>query len=90
MGFAYEPGVTRTNGGDVIDENNAAHFLRTAVEAAIEGRGLDPWCGICKSRDFHYEDAKSIFKTIEEAYPVMKIVEEAQRRTREFLRASRN
>jgi hypothetical protein len=94
MAIAYLPGITSTP--DVSDEDitlteaNAADHLRLMVEDAVGAGWLDPWCGICRSRDFHYEDGRTAFQTLAEAYPVMKALEDAQRRTREFMKAAKN
>lgn len=43
-----------------------------AIEAIEEGRKkmkLNPWCGICNSRELTHEDRATEFATIEEAMP---------------------
>ena len=35
----------------------------------VQRTSLDPWCGICKSRNLQYEDRPTVFKTMEEAMP---------------------
>jgi hypothetical protein len=96
MAFAYMPGITSAQkdfGGcdDItLDESNAADYLRSMIEGFIARSCLDAWCGLCKCRNFTYEDGASIFETIDEAYPTLKRMEEAQMRTREAARASRN
>jgi hypothetical protein len=96
MGFAYVPGLTAAQkdfGGTediTLDESNAASYLRSLIEHMVATRGLDPFCGICKSTNLTYDDQPSIFKTIDEALPVMRKLEEQQLQAREFYRASRN
>lgn len=35
----------------------------------VQKLGLNPWCGICGSRDLKYEDMATKFATMEEAKP---------------------
>jgi hypothetical protein len=90
MAYAYEPGETIL-GGLVVDQANAVGVMRNFVDISIRHGLMNPWCGLCHSREWIYEDAASIFRTMEEARPALKIEEEAQRLTREwFARQSRN
>ena len=88
--LAYLPGVTEID-GVVVDETNAADLVRDVTDAMLEARRWNPWCEICKRpREFWYfEDAKTKFQTLEEARPVLKAAEEAQKATRAFWGASR-
>lgn len=52
--------------------------------------GINPWCGICGSRDWHLERARSIFQTIEEATPHIKQIEQENLAARDFFQKSRN
>jgi hypothetical protein len=63
--------------------------LRTLVEAAISKSLINPWCGICGSRTFTYEDAETRWKTMEEAMPYLKASEAEQANVRRHLQ-SRN
>ena len=38
---------------------------------AVDQRVINPWCGICQSRDFYYEDGVTRFRTMEEAMPAL-------------------
>jgi len=51
---------------------------------------VDPWCGLCKSRQLVYDDQPTIFKTMEEARVKLREQEEAQVLTREWWNASRS
>jgi len=98
LGLAYEPGrteapedITKPDGPKfILNPTNATDWFRREVKKLIVPGGLNPWCELCKSRNFRYEDAPSIFETLEEAWPVLKASEEAQRRTAEYFKASRN
>jgi hypothetical protein len=50
---------------------------------------INPWCGICKSRNLFFEDEPTRFRTKAEAEPFLREVEEAQAATRRFLDASK-
>ena len=43
--------------------------VKLIVDHLVETHQINPWCGICASRDFRYEDARSRFSTMEEAGP---------------------
>jgi hypothetical protein len=96
LAFAYEPGSTAVKrmgpepGEIILDDTNAAQYLRSIIEQSVAKRQMNPWCGICQQRDLFYEDRISIFKTLAEAYPMLKKAEEDQRQTREFLDSQRN
>jgi hypothetical protein len=89
LAFAYEEGFTEvmTDGlfekGTVITQENAEQVLKAAIRHVLNKKLMDPWCRICKSRVWHYEDAKSIFKTMEEAAPAIHQAEADQRATAE-------
>ena len=65
-------------------------YLKLTVEEAIEEGRLNPWCGICQSRKWVYEDQPTIYATMEEAMPWLKECEAAQGTVREYLKASRS
>jgi hypothetical protein len=65
-------------------------ILRGEVEALIEKGGMDPWCGLCRSRNWTYEDQPTIFATLAAALPHLMAAEEQQASVREYLRASRS
>lgn len=86
MAIAYQSGLTAAQekiGGceDItLTEETASAWLKDVVEAMIATQTVNPWCDICKSRDFRYEDAKSIFDTIEQARAPMEALQEANGR----------
>jgi hypothetical protein len=43
--------------------------LKNVLDAGIEAHMLNPWCGLCGSREWHYEDGATRFRTLEEAEP---------------------
>ena len=57
-----------------------------AMEAEMR---IDPWCGICGSRQLFFEDRPTIFKSMDEAHAPLRKMEEAQAATRAFLKASK-
>jgi hypothetical protein len=85
MAVAYDD-VT-TNGADALEQ------LEAVMKEAIERHMLNPWCGICQSRDFFYEDGVTRFTTMEEARPHLERSGADQIATRaviDELKASRN
>lgn len=97
LGIAYADGLTAAQaefGGfdDItLTEANAAGYVRGMVEGLLLRLTLNPWCGICfaPSTGWLYEDAPTKFKSIEEATPHLKRVEEANQQAREMIDAVR-
>jgi hypothetical protein len=89
MGIAYDPGKTAASvasGDDVVlTEATAAPWLRTLVKGLIRPGCINPWCGICGSKGWFYEDAPTRFKTIDEAEPEMRRLELEQARSRQMI-----
>ena len=64
--------------------------LKSAVALMVETGAIDPWCGICRSRDWHYDTGKTRYQTLAEAEGPLRAAEVDQARSREFFKASRN
>jgi hypothetical protein len=64
--------------------------LQAAVEEAVRTKALNPWCGICNSRVFHYEDGATPFHSMEEAKPYLKAAERMNLQTRAILQGMKN
>jgi hypothetical protein len=64
--------------------------LRKQVEESIELGGMNPWCGICQSRKWTYEDQPTIYATMDAAMPWLQANSDRQAFTREYFRASRS
>jgi len=62
--------------------------LFTAFTRALQV-GMNPWCGICDSRDLTYEDQPTRFATILEAQPHLAEAARRNAATREYFRASK-
>jgi hypothetical protein len=45
--------------------------LKSMVQHLFETKAVNPWCGICLSRDLGYEDGISKFTTMPEALSAM-------------------
>lgn len=56
--------------------------FQSTVEKLIAEKAIDPWCGICKSRDWTYEQRRTKYATMEEAKPEMMQLEWEQILTR--------
>ena len=62
LAIAYE------EGGDLTPES-ASKGLKALVEINCQQGLMNPWCGICGSRDLKYEDGVTRYQSIEEAKP---------------------
>lgn len=86
LAAAYDD--TKTTGKDALE------LFQSMVLVAIDGGGLNRWCGICQSRDWHYEDGVTRFTTLEDAKPFIEQCQADQLASRAFIdatqRASRN
>lgn len=88
MTLPYLSGMTTVPSGRaevsdlVLDESNASDFLRGVVEGGIKFKMINPWCAICGLTEWRYEDDVTIFKSMEEAQPFLKMIEDANTRAR--------
>ena len=64
--------------------------FKTTVAQSIAGGNVDPWCGICKSRDWHCETGKTPYRTMEEAREPLAALAAEQAQAREFFKQSKN
>lgn len=71
LALAYEP-----TGGQ--DAETMTATLRSHFKELIEAGVMNPWCGLCRSRDIQFENALSKFATLDEAMPEMKKMAEEQ------------
>lgn len=51
--------------------NEGNSVLRQELEKLFAQGELNPWCGICYSKDLTYETRRTRFATMEEAMPVL-------------------
>jgi hypothetical protein len=67
--------------GDItLSEESAANYLRDMVDGLVASRAINPWCGICHSRTFQYEDRVTAFQSMKEAVPFLRRLEAEQSR----------
>lgn len=69
------------------DPKDIAHdVVMAGFQAQIEGwiadKTINPWCGICESRVWTYEQRRTKYDTIEEAKPELRKLEVEQLFTR--------
>ena len=81
MGIAYEAGGP---------SNERLAAFKLVMAQLIEEKTINPWCELCRSRDWHYETAKTGYRTMDEAEGPLRAVEAMQAQTREFLKRGRN
>ena len=68
MAVAYQPDAVPTAlAGMEATQAAGEAMLRKAVEQVLAAGALNPWCGLCGSRDWHYEDRATKFRTLDEA-----------------------
>jgi hypothetical protein len=71
---------------------NAPGYLRKITERMIGNKQIDPWCGICHSRQFRYEDGATKYtpEQWEEAEREIARLQAENARARKFFESSRN
>ena len=57
--------------------------------AELVKTGVNPWCGLCYSRDLRAEDRPTKFATLDEAMPHLMESAKQQAATRRFFKASK-
>lgn len=67
-------------------EQRLLYHAKTMVEAGA----MNPWCGLCRSRDWHPEDRPTKYASMDEALPYLQEIEDRNAQTREFFRAGKN
>lgn len=71
-------------------KETAEDHLKGLVEGLVAHHLLNPWCGICNSRDLRYEDGITRFKSMHEALPELAKLQLEQIRTMQAIAVSRN
>ncbi len=71
-------------------KDSAEAHLKSLMDEMTNLGVLNPWCGICNSRDLHCEDGITKFQSIKEAMPFLKELEAQQIRSMIALTAQRN
>ena len=74
---AYDP--------DELADDVALAVFQQGVEDWIRRGQINPWCGICHSRELHYEVAQTKWKTMAEAEPEMLKAEAENLQTRALI-----
>jgi hypothetical protein len=66
--------------------------LQRLVDEAISKNQINPWCGICFAGcvKWKYEDAATIFKTMDEAHGPMAMMEVEQHKAAKLLKPQSN
>jgi hypothetical protein len=85
MAVSYDP--------EELPHDVAMATFQSSIEEWVRKEVIDPWCGICHSREWHYEPAKTKYKTMEEAAVELSKIETANRASRRIvdqLKAERN
>ena len=76
---------------DLPSANQAlGYILGTMYARALVTKVINPWCGICRSTDWHVEIAATVFETRAEAQPFMEECQRRQDATRRYLEGSKN
>jgi hypothetical protein len=71
IALAWEEGEAVPGCGDLVfkDSADACRGVETLIDLFIKDGQINPWCGICKSSTFSYEDGLTRFKSLDEAQP---------------------
>lgn len=70
-------------------EPDKAKALEEQVHNMQAAGVLNPWCGICRSRELRAEDQPTKYQTMEEAKPAFERLAKVQAKTREYFRRVR-
>lgn len=91
MALAWLPGEQVHGAGDIVfrSSEEACAGLRALIEYFIKDHQIDPWCGICKSREFRYEDGVTKFRTMAKANKALHEQQTNQMLTRALIEAGR-
>jgi hypothetical protein len=81
LAVAYDP--ADMNGAE------AMLLLKEGIESMIFRGIIDPWCGLCDSCEFHYEDNATVWASMEEAKPKLEKQQAAQMAMRAFVLTQR-
>jgi hypothetical protein len=66
------------------------HELMGAYREMLQQEIVNPWCAICRSRNFHVETAPTQFRTMAEAGPHLKVAEALQKISADWLKGQMN
>jgi hypothetical protein len=88
-GIAYEPETEAKDLPAPLTPETAADAFRGVIEGMIGKKAMNPWCHICGSREWVYEDVPSRFKTVEEATPELRRLYLENMRTRSIIDAAK-
>lgn len=73
--IAYDPkGIPAEDAGLNPHEVYMAMFQHQ-IEKWVAEKTINPWCGICNSRDWTYEQRRTKYKTMEEAEKELREIE---------------
>ena len=81
LAVAYDDAVT--TGAEALQMFQS--MVQSMVLVTTDGGGLNPWCGICESRDWFYEDGVTGFTTLAEAKPFLEKCQADQMATRALI-----
>jgi len=89
----YMPGLTAaqkdfgSNDDITLTAENAAEYVKGLVDGLIARKAFNPWCHLCnaKREQWVFEDAQTIFNSIQEAEGPLRQMEQEQARARRFL-----
>jgi hypothetical protein len=64
---------------------SAIAYLKEMMEHYFKSGAINGWCGICQSRDLHYEDGVTKFTSINEAVPEIAACQIRQKMSRDAI-----
>ena len=79
--------------GEYVNAEDAEvmrEMLQRSFDEAVRHGYLNPWCGLCQSRELHIEIGATRFTTLAEATPALRENEANQAATAQFLKQGNN
>ena len=87
IALAWEEGESVPGCGDLVfkDSADACDGVEKLISYFVKDGQIDPWCGICHSSTFTYEDGLTRFMSLDEARPEIERLQLANLLTRAAL-----
>lgn len=69
FGAAYDPDELPAKEAGLDPHEVYMAMFQHQIEKWVAEKTINPWCGICNSRDWHYEARRTPWQTMEDAGP---------------------
>lgn len=78
MALAFDPRA--------MADSEATDRLKESIAELIAEKSINPWCELCRSREWHYEVGVTGFATLEQARPILQEEQARQLATQAYFR----